>query len=73
MKASQKKQEIVKCFTGSLPSGKGSDEETYARLGNALDVRAWLTATLAAERIIRDSFQNCSTLVIRGGLWGTLL
>jgi len=26
------KQENVKCFTGFLPSGKGSDEETYARL-----------------------------------------
>jgi len=26
------KQENVKCFTGSLPSGKGLDEETYARL-----------------------------------------
>ena len=27
-----KKQENVKCFTGSLPLGKGSDEKTYARL-----------------------------------------
>jgi len=43
LKVGHKKQEIVMRFTGSLPAGKGSDEETYARLGNTFRM-FWLSS-----------------------------